>query len=61
MEAMLMSLQSFLRAQHMTADAAEVDLVAMVRDLLASLPGETHLEAPPVALAAPIANRCCWR
>ncbi|GAO53972.1 ATP-binding protein [Novosphingobium sp. MD-1] len=51
MEAMLMSLQSFLRAQHMTADAAEVDLVAMVRDLLASLPGETHLEAPPVALA----------
>lgn len=50
MEAMLMSLQSFLRAQHMTADAAEVDLVAMVRDLLASLPGETGLDAPPVAL-----------
>jgi signal transduction histidine kinase len=50
MEAMLMSLQSFLRAQHMTADAAEVDLVAMVRDLLASLPGETSLDAPPVAL-----------
>ncbi|KAJ8138927.1 hypothetical protein OY671_007860, partial [Metschnikowia pulcherrima] len=51
MEAMSMSLQSFSRAQHMTADAAEVDLVAMVRDLSASSPGETHSEAPPVALA----------
>lgn len=49
MEAMLMSLQNFLRAQHLTAEAEPVELVSAVRDLLASFDGDTELIAPPAA------------
>lgn len=46
MEALLMSLQNYLRAQHMTADPEPIDLTAMLRGLLAEFDGETHLTAP---------------
>lgn len=46
MEAMLMSLQGFLRAQHLECGPEPVELVAAVRDLLASVGGNTRLVSP---------------
>ncbi|MCE7798246.1 ATP-binding protein [Sphingobium sufflavum] len=51
MEALLLSLQNYLRAQHLTARPEEVDLTAAVRGLLAEFEGETHLTAPGAAIA----------
>ena len=50
MEAMLMSLQSFLRAQHLTAQAAQMDLVAGVRGLLVDQADRVRLDAPASAI-----------
>jgi len=50
MEALLMSLQRFLRAQHLEGGAPEpVDLVPMVRDMLAPLGEQASLIAPAQA------------
>ncbi|MBB5987611.1 sensor histidine kinase [Sphingobium lignivorans] len=49
MEAMLMSLQQYLRAQHLTAEPEPVDLNAAVRDLLEGMEGEISLDAPDSA------------
>ncbi len=43
MEAMLQSLQRFLRAQHLSADLAPLDLNALLRDLLGPLGDRVHL------------------
>ncbi|HEX7855862.1 MAG TPA: ATP-binding protein [Sphingobium sp.] len=51
MEAMLMSLQQFLRAQHLTAEPEPVDLSAALRDLLAGFDGAHELVAPKSAVA----------
>ncbi len=41
-----MSLQQYLRAQHLTADAEPVDLTAAVDNLLMAFDGQTSLSAP---------------
>ncbi len=46
MEAMLASLQRFLRAQHLECDPESVDLVAAVRDMLAPFGERAVLKAP---------------
>ena len=46
-EAMLASLQAFLRAQHLQADPEPVDLSAAITDLLASVDAPTTLSGPP--------------
>lgn len=69
MEAMLQSLQQFLRAQHLSADAESVDLIAMLRDLTAREPKivlvaadkawvETYREPLLLSLRALIENAC---
>ncbi|WP_372732783.1 ATP-binding protein [Novosphingobium sp.] len=51
MEAMLMSLQQYLRAQHLTAAPETVDLGLAVADLLGgTFPGQARLEVPSVAI-----------
>ncbi|MDE8650620.1 HAMP domain-containing sensor histidine kinase [Novosphingobium sp. H3SJ31-1] len=45
-EAMLASLQAFLRVQHFQAELEPVDLAAAVRDLLAGVDAPTTLSAP---------------
>ncbi|MET0363615.1 MAG: HAMP domain-containing sensor histidine kinase [Sphingobium sp.] len=50
MEAMLMSLQQFLRAQHLDVAPEPVDLVPAVRDLLADFDGSYDLIAPRSAI-----------
>ncbi|MET0137830.1 MAG: HAMP domain-containing sensor histidine kinase, partial [Sphingobium sp.] len=50
MEALLMSLQNYLRAQHLTARPEPVDLTAALGDLLDGLDGDTSLAAPSVAM-----------
>lgn len=50
MEAMLMSLQQYLRAQHIAAEPEAVDLAKVVADLLGGqFPGQARLEAAPNA------------
>lgn len=49
MEAMLMSLQQFLRAQHLSAEPEPVDLVPLTRDLLAGAGPSGTLTAPASA------------
>ena len=51
MEALLMSLQRFLRAQHLESAPGPVDLTPMLRDMLAPLGGQASLIAPAQALA----------
>lgn len=46
MEAMLMSLQRFLRAQHLDSAPEDLDLVAETRSLLSAWPGRVTLDAP---------------
>jgi signal transduction histidine kinase len=46
MEAMLMSLQSYLRAQHLEAEPEALDLVPLLRDLLAGFEEPVRLDAP---------------
>jgi len=46
MEAMLMSLQQYLQAQHLTAEAEPVELAAAVRDVLAGFEGHVELVVP---------------
>ncbi|MFT3965947.1 MAG: ATP-binding protein [Sphingobium sp.] len=50
MEALLMSLQQFLRAQHLSADPEPVDLTPAIRDLLADFDGSHDLIAPQSAV-----------
>ncbi|WP_157573095.1 ATP-binding protein [Novosphingobium sp. AAP83] len=51
MEAMLMSLQQYLRAQHLTAAPETVDLGAAISDLLGgTFPGQARLEVAPGAI-----------
>ncbi|OYX96516.1 MAG: sensor histidine kinase [Novosphingobium sp. 35-62-5] len=51
MEAMLMSLQQYLRAQHIAAEPETVDLGQAVADLLGGqFPGQATLEAAPEAI-----------
>ncbi|MDX3909274.1 MAG: ATP-binding protein [Sphingobium sp.] len=50
MEAMLMSLQQFLRAQHLGAEPESVDLVSATGDLLASFGKPAELIAPANAI-----------
>lgn len=50
MEAMLLSLQSFLRAQHLLGTPQPVDLIGETRDILTTFSGPTTLEAPENAL-----------
>lgn len=51
METMLMSLQRFLRAQHLESEPEPVDLAALVRDVLARFPERTSLTLPGDAVA----------
>jgi len=51
MEAMLLSLQSFLRAQHMASEAETVDLAALLNELLAGAGPGVTLDAPAEATA----------
>ncbi|MXP27093.1 HAMP domain-containing protein [Altererythrobacter indicus] len=46
MEALLNSLQSFLRAQHLASEAEELDLAELIRTLPAFDHASVHLEAP---------------
>jgi len=46
MEAMLMSLQHYLHAQHLAAEPEPVDLAAAVRDVIAAFDGQATLCAP---------------
>lgn len=50
MEAMLMSLQSFLRAQHVTGEEENVDLVALIAPMLAACGDSAGLTAPAEAM-----------
>jgi signal transduction histidine kinase len=50
MEAMLLSLQSFLRAQHLRSTTETVDLVSETREILSAFAGPTRLKAPEEAL-----------
>lgn len=51
MESMLLSLQSFLRAQHLSSTAEPVDLVGLIRELLVHVERPVTLEAPSQAVA----------
>ena len=50
MEAMLQSLQQYLRAQHLAAERETVDLVQMLRDLTAPYADQARLIAPKAAV-----------
>lgn len=50
MEALLMSLQQYLRAQHLTAEPENLDLTAAVRGMLDGLNRDVRLSAPEVVI-----------